>query len=251
MVWYLNRALTNWRAAVNAAYPGRDKTSDGTIGDEAHQATNSDHNPDPDGSVDAWDMDVNLRSANDAAAIENLKRIFQGHESSRYWIHNGQVASRSTGWQRQTYTGPNPHDKHVHWNTREAYEDSAAPWPLPPAPTGDTMLAFVKSTDPALPQVYLGDGIIRRPVDEQDINDIRFLAREGWLGPLANSGAIRAAANLDAFGVLPAVPEAVVSEAQVDRIAAALIAADTNPLSDADRPVIVAAVKQALREGAA
>src|SRR5689334_3811705 len=58
--WYLNRALTAFRAAVNSAYPHRDKSSDGTIGDAAHQATSSDHNPDRDGSVDAWDMDNNL-----------------------------------------------------------------------------------------------------------------------------------------------------------------------------------------------
>lgn len=128
--WYLNRALTNFRNAVNAAYPNRDKASDGTIGDEAHQNTSSDHNPDADGSVDAWDMDVDLRSGNDAAAIEALKRVFQAHPSSRYWIHNRVICSRSTGWRREPYTGSNPHDKHVHWNTREAYENSSAPWIL-------------------------------------------------------------------------------------------------------------------------
>lgn len=44
-------------------------------------------------------------------------------------------------------------------------------------------------------------------------------------------------------------PEAVVSDAQVDRIAAALIAATDVPLGEADKPAIVAAVKQAAREG--
>lgn len=132
MAWYLNRALSNFRAAVNAAYPKRDKASDGTIGDEAHQSGSSDHNPDGDGSVDAWDMDVNLRSSNDAAAIAELKRVFQAHPSSKYWIHNDQIARRDYGWRRESYAyaGPNRnrHTQHVHWNTRESYEDSTAPW---------------------------------------------------------------------------------------------------------------------------
>lgn len=129
MGWHLNRALTNMRNEVNDRFPNRDKTSDGTIGDAAHSSTSSDHNPDPDGSVDAWDMDVNLRSADDAAMIEWLKSRFQRHTSSRYWIHNGRIASRDIdNWRRRPYDGPNPHDKHVHWNTRESHEDSTAPW---------------------------------------------------------------------------------------------------------------------------
>lgn len=133
MAWYLNPALTRFRKAVNEAYPTRDKASDGTIGDEAHQATSSDHNPDGDGSVDAWDMDVNLRSGgDDAAVIEHLKKVFQTHESSRYWIHNDQIASRSTGWKRESYAyaGPNRnrHTQHVHWNSRSSHENSTAPW---------------------------------------------------------------------------------------------------------------------------
>lgn len=132
MAWQLNPALTRFRNAVNAAYPNRDKASDGTIGDLAHQSTSSDHNPDSDGSVDAWDMDVDLGTADNPAAIERLKALFEGHESSRYWIHNRQIASRSDGWIRRPYDGANPHDKHVHWNTREAYENSTAPWNVTP-----------------------------------------------------------------------------------------------------------------------
>lgn len=130
MAWRLNRALTNFRAAVDRAYPNRDRTSDGTIGDAAHQGTSSDHNPDPDGTVDAWDMDVNLRSGNDRAAIEMLKRVFQRHAAARYWIHNREIAHRSDGWVRRRYTGSNPHDQHIHWNSNQATENSTAPWIL-------------------------------------------------------------------------------------------------------------------------
>ncbi|MFC6022983.1 hypothetical protein ACFP2T_43390 [Plantactinospora solaniradicis] len=127
---YLNRSLTNYRTAVNAAYPRRDKTSDGWIGNAAHQLTDSDHNPDPDGSVDAWDMDVDLRSGGDSAAIEMLKDVFEKHPAARYWIHNRRIAHRNTGWDRRPYRGANPHDKHVHWNSDESREDNNTPWIL-------------------------------------------------------------------------------------------------------------------------
>lgn len=131
MGWYLNPALTTFRDEVNARWPNRDKASDGTIGDEAHQASDSDHNPDSDGSVDAWDMDVNLYGASKGVPhddLDFLKDRFEAHQASLYWIHDGVIASRDYGWRREPYYGDNPHDKHIHWNSREKYEDSTAPW---------------------------------------------------------------------------------------------------------------------------
>lgn len=132
--WYLNTALTGFRNAVNAAYPYRDKGSDGTIGDSAHSSRTSDHNADPDGSVDAWDMDVevNGRGKPAKADVEALKAVFEAHPSSAYWIHNDQISFRSEGWKRRSYSyaGPdrNRHTQHVHWNTRSSHEGSTAPW---------------------------------------------------------------------------------------------------------------------------
>lgn len=127
--WYLNPALTRWRLAVNGRFPGRDKTSDGTLGDARHAAGTSDHNEDLDGTVDAWDMDV------DGVDVELCKTVFQAHEASKYWIHNDQIAQRSKGWKRESYAyaGPNRnrHNKHVHWNSREDHEKSTAPWIFP------------------------------------------------------------------------------------------------------------------------
>lgn len=126
MAWYLNRALTNFRKEVNSRWPKRDKTSDGTIGDAAHAKTSSDHNPDKDGSVDAWDMDV------DGVDVQACIRAFEAHESSKYWIYNDQISFRSEGWKPRSYAyvGPNRnrHTKHVHFNTRESHENSNKPW---------------------------------------------------------------------------------------------------------------------------
>ena len=48
------------RDQVNKAFPNRDKRSDGWIGDRAHQARKSDHNPDAKGFVHALDIDADL-----------------------------------------------------------------------------------------------------------------------------------------------------------------------------------------------
>lgn len=157
--WRLNPALTRFREAVNAAYPNRDKTSDGTIGDTAHQATFSDHNPDPDGSIDAWDMDVDL---NGEPGVEHLKQVFEAHESSRYWIHNRTIASRDNDWRRFPYTGPNPHDKHVHWNTRTSHENSTAPWVI--SEEVDMAVAYrIESAEPEFNgRFFISNGVNRR-----------------------------------------------------------------------------------------
>ncbi|MEV4532296.1 hypothetical protein AB0J82_00520 [Asanoa sp. NPDC049518] len=123
MAWFLNPALTRFRNEVNARWPRRDKTSDGTIGDAAHQATDSDHNPDKDGSVDAWDMDVN------GVDVQKVIRAALAHESIQYVIYNRRITSRSWGlgtW--RPYTGTSPHTEHVHFNTRQSHERSTKPW---------------------------------------------------------------------------------------------------------------------------
>lgn len=129
MAWYLNPALSAFRRAVDARWPGRDRASDGTIGDDAHKKRDSDHNPDPDGSVDAWDMDV------DGVDVELCKQVFEAHPAAGYWIHNDQIAFKSEGWRRRSYAyaGPNRnrHTRHVHWNTDPAHENSDAPWVFP------------------------------------------------------------------------------------------------------------------------
>ena len=125
MAWYLNPALTRFRNEVNSRWPRRDKTSDGTIGDLAHQATNSDHNPDPDGSVDAWDMDV------DGVDVQKVIAVALKHESVQYVIHNRRITSRNQAGGLGTwhpYTGASPHTEHVHFNTRPSHERSTKPW---------------------------------------------------------------------------------------------------------------------------
>src|SRR5690625_6390237 len=54
---YLALSLARLRSQVSQTFPKRGTASDGWIGDAAHAATNSDHNPDPkSGVVRALDL---------------------------------------------------------------------------------------------------------------------------------------------------------------------------------------------------
>lgn len=111
--WYLAPALRVGQAEVDERWPDRDRTSDGTIGDEEHQARQSDHNPNERGSVNAWDMD---RDGVDPWAVISA---FQRHPSAHYWIFERTIADRDTGWRRRAYDGDNPHTQHVHFSIRQ------------------------------------------------------------------------------------------------------------------------------------
>lgn len=129
--WELVPCGVQLRAEVNALAPNRDRSSDGTIGDLAHQGSVSDHNDDEIGNVPirdadskhevhAWDMDRDLREPGLTAEMlvqHVLARCRWGSERRiRYIIFDRRIWSASNGWRQQAYTGSNPHDKHVHFS---------------------------------------------------------------------------------------------------------------------------------------
>ncbi|MEV0156869.1 hypothetical protein AB0H57_24500 [Micromonospora sp. NPDC050686] len=123
---YLAPSLAVLRDEINRRWPGRDKTSDGWIGDARHRATRSDHNPNERGSVDAIDIDEDGISF--AVVFAAIKR----HPSARYVIYERRLYHRLRGWRPEPYGGVNPHDKHVHVSidqTRAAEQDRR-PWGL-------------------------------------------------------------------------------------------------------------------------
>lgn len=147
-------SLVVLRGEVNAAAPGRNKRSDGLLGDAGHAAAGagSDHNPWVKvagvGVVRAFDITadpvLNLPMAFEKcrayAAAGWAPQLLDGG----YLILNGRITAADwSGW--RVYTGPNPHVAHGHVSvSRTAFDDPRPwliftdnPWPPehPPSPT--------------------------------------------------------------------------------------------------------------------
>ncbi len=129
-------SLATLRNEFNRAFPTRDKTSDGWIGDQAHAATKSDHNPDPRGLVHAIDVDADLRTPG-WTMQKAVDTIVTRHRTNRdqrlqYVIWNQRIWSDSWGWTPRPYGGVNPHNKHAHFSARytTTAENDTHPWGL-------------------------------------------------------------------------------------------------------------------------
>lgn len=116
MTWRLARALETLRSQVNAKWPNRSKSSDGSIGDESHSSRTSDHNPDPSGVVRAIDITHDPKGGFDSYAFADMLLKKQDRRL-KYVISNRRIGSGPAGpqpgvWRK--YTGTNPHDHHCH-----------------------------------------------------------------------------------------------------------------------------------------
>jgi len=128
--WILIPSLVRLRSEFDLIAPGRDKGSDGAVGDLAHQSSCCDHNPDETGNVPirdvdrtnevhAIDVDVDLRAPD--LSMEDvvqflLARCRDGQERRlRYVIFNRRIWE-APGWVEQPYRGKNPHDHHAHFS---------------------------------------------------------------------------------------------------------------------------------------
>lgn len=109
MSYYLAPSLKQLRDEIDAAHPGRDKKSDGWIGDASHSARKSDHNPDyaSGGVVRAIDVDISDIDVNKLMAVlKNDSRV-------NYFIYNHSIYGASS-FAKRRYTGSNPHTQHIH-----------------------------------------------------------------------------------------------------------------------------------------
>ena len=133
---YLCDAGVELRNAINAAYPDRDKTSDGWLGDTRHQARKSDHNPDANsGVVRAIDVDRDLSGkpkpdiAPDLA--DQIRLCAKQDGRIAYVIFDGKIASAKKSWSWRPYDGINQHRHHIHISFTQKGDHNNKPFNIP------------------------------------------------------------------------------------------------------------------------
>jgi hypothetical protein len=145
---------------------GASRPNDGTIGDQAHAARTSEHNPDndpdpmPKGAVSAIDIYTSANGKTYITAAEFAKFLAILKKDSRVWyvIHKGFIYSRTHGFAKREYEGSNPHTNHIHislMQTKTAHDNKSS-WgisgirgtkPAAPKPSGDKKVPTLSKGD--------------------------------------------------------------------------------------------------------
>lgn len=145
MAWRVAKSLDVLLAEIDEVAPNRSKASDGTIGDDAHRGTDSDHNENDAGVVCAEDFTHDPGDGADMNEIsEHLRK--RNHPAVKYVIWNRRIWSKarnSEGWRE--YHGSNPHDKHMHVSVGVGSDghstgpyDNTSPWGIADLDTDPT-----------------------------------------------------------------------------------------------------------------
>lgn len=131
--WRNAKAIIKLREQINAAYPDRPTHTDGTIGDPQHASTKSDHNPNSQGVVTAWDITTAKFTDTFAEQLRAMGK--RGDLRIKYVIYKGRIASRTDAWAWREYTGRSRHFDHIHLSVSPdpAQYDRTDPWNYNPA----------------------------------------------------------------------------------------------------------------------
>ncbi len=131
MAWRVANSLIQLRKQVNEAFPERDKSSDGSIGDTKHSTRKSDHNPNLNGVVTALDIDRDFNDGHDGRELVSAL-VASKDPRIKYIIFERQISVTGDVTRWKPYHGANAHNHHVHISvsaTAKLYDD-AAPWKL-------------------------------------------------------------------------------------------------------------------------
>ena len=128
----LSKSAIQLREQIDDAFPGRDRTSDGWIGDTRHAARKSDHNPDAQGWVRAIDIDRDLAGKGKKPdlmpdLVDQIRALAKsGDKRISYIIFDGKIASPRKAWCWRPYDGINQHRHHAHISfTQKGDEDGS------------------------------------------------------------------------------------------------------------------------------
>lgn len=128
--WYLNAALSKLRLQLQRRNPG---IVIGSIGDANHSSGTSDHNPDPDHSVDAIDPMIGP-SYSFAEAQADVDALVRSRDPRvGYIIFNRRIISstkENARWVWRDYSGSDPHRNHWHISSRDVNEADDSDWEL-------------------------------------------------------------------------------------------------------------------------
>ena len=189
--WIVAESLDRLLAQLNALAPRRSKASDGSIGDQAHSARISDHNP-------RWIAGANLVTARDftqdpAGGLDcaQLRDALIRAKDSRikYLIYNREIISGGGEvhpWARRRYSGPNPHTKHLHLSVVADHRArDSSPWMLPGLGGGSAP----ESRYPTIQRGSAGEAVqlIQRFLGVVGPGDIGY----GYFGPLTETAVKR------------------------------------------------------------
>lgn len=143
MAWKEAAGLKTLKAQFDAAFPGRDRASDGAIGDTAHSARQSDHNPNARGYVCARDFDEDVKPKSKAESERLMRRFgdelaayaasgLPGSDRVKYVVYEDRVASGTykASWWKFRGKGYG-HTHHLHLSVTPAAEKDGQRWPLP------------------------------------------------------------------------------------------------------------------------
>lgn len=128
MSWKLPLSIAAAFAEANKKWPKRSKISDGTIGDTAHAARKSDHNPDASGIVHAFDITHDPKAGVDCTKLAD--HLVQKKDARVKYIIWSKRIIESRDWTWKEYKGSNPHTKHMHVSIHSSAtaEKDVSPW---------------------------------------------------------------------------------------------------------------------------
>lgn len=177
MAWRLAKSLEQLRKQINERWPARSKVSDGSVGDLAHSARKSDHNPNAAGVVCAIDITNDPHNGIPSEALAEMLRAARDPRLS-YLISNRKISNSGIGggeW--RPYGGDNPHNHHVHISVKQdaaLYDDERA-WLLGEAPSVEGPIANTS----ARPLLRKGDS----GASVRDLQQLLQVTVDGQFGP--------------------------------------------------------------------